>query len=62
MGSGRRPGRGGRNWTLGCVALANEHVDELFALADGGASIRAGTPVVIVYAGTLPDGRYEVMD
>lgn len=49
LGSGRRPVEGGRNWTRGCVALANEHVDELFALAAGDEVIGVGTPVAIAW-------------
>jgi murein L,D-transpeptidase YafK len=31
----------GRDWTLGCIALADEHVDELWAV------LRIGDPVVV---------------
>lgn len=41
-GTGARPGEGGRNWTLGCVALSNEDIDKIFAL------VSVGTPVTIV--------------
>jgi murein L,D-transpeptidase YafK len=41
-GSGNDPNNGGSNWTLGCVALSNEDVDEIFEY------IGVGTSVVIV--------------
>ncbi len=50
-GSGLRPGEGGANWTLGCVALANSHIDRLFALEEAGKRVREGTPVTIVFCG-----------
>jgi hypothetical protein len=60
MGTGRRPGTGGFNWTLGCIALSNGDIDELLGLGDGDARVAEGTPVTIVYAGSLPPERYEV--
>lgn len=48
-GSGRRPGDGGTNWTLGCVALSDRHIDQLFALEAAGKRVREGTPVTIVF-------------
>lgn len=43
-------GHGGRssNWTSGCVALRNQHMDKLFD------SVAVGTPVTIVGAARLP--------
>jgi hypothetical protein len=61
-GSGLRPDDGGSNWTDGCIALSNAHVDSLFALGEGSRRIDNGTPVTIVYAGTLPDERYLIRD
>ncbi|MBN2458459.1 L,D-transpeptidase family protein [Candidatus Woesearchaeota archaeon] len=29
-GSGKRPYEGGANWTLGCVAMANDDIDQIF--------------------------------
>ncbi len=44
-------GHGGRssNWTSGCVALRNEHMDRLFE------AVAVGTPVTIVGAARLPE-------
>jgi murein L,D-transpeptidase YafK len=50
-GSGRRPGDGGTNWTLGCVALSDLHIDQLFALEAAGRKVREGTSVTIVFCG-----------
>ncbi len=59
-GSGARPGEGGVNWTLGCIALSDRDVEALFALGAGARKIGKGTPVTIVHCGTLPDERYEI--
>ena len=61
-GTGLRPDDGGLNWTDGCVALSNSHVDSLFAIGHGSRKIGKGTPVTIVYAGSLQDDRYAVRD
>jgi len=61
-GSGLRPADGGSNWTDGCIALSNAHMDSLFTLGEGSRRIGNGTPVTIVYAGTLPDERYVIRD
>jgi len=45
-GKGTGLGRRGVNWTLGCVALSNSAMDELFA-----RDIPAGAPVIIVRYG-----------
>ena len=34
IGTGKRPGKGGRNWTWGCIALSNDDIDDLFARID----------------------------
>jgi hypothetical protein len=49
-GSGKRPGEGGHNWTLGCIAMSNADIDALFALHDGAKCIRERTLVAIVGA------------
>ncbi|NOZ93260.1 MAG: L,D-transpeptidase family protein [Acidobacteria bacterium] len=59
-GSGARPGEGGVNWTLGCIALSDRDVEALFALRAGARKIGKGTPVTIVHCGTLPGDRYEI--
>jgi len=59
-GSGARPGEGGVNWALGCIALSDRDVEALFALRAVGRRIGKGTPVTIVRCGTLPDERYEI--
>ena len=43
-------GHGGRaiDWTSGCVALKNEHMDRLYA------GVAVGTPVTIVGTARLP--------
>ena len=48
-------GHGGRqtNWTSGCVALRNEHMDRLFE------AVGLGTPVTIVGTARLPDPSQE---
>jgi hypothetical protein len=61
-GTGLRPDDGGSNWTDGCVALSNTDIDSLFAIGDNNRGIRNGTPVTIVYAGTLPDSRYRIRE
>lgn len=61
-GTGLRPDDGGSNWTDGCVALSNTDIDSLFAIGGSDRRIGNGTPVTIVYAGTLPDSRYLVSD
>ena len=59
-GTGLRPGDGGENWTAGCIALSNECIDSLFMMTDGNRGIDSGTPVGIVYAGSLHDTEYEI--
>jgi murein L,D-transpeptidase YafK len=61
-GTGLRPGEGGENWTAGCIALSNEGIDSLFLLSDRDRRIDVGTPVGIVYAGSLHDEEYELQD
>jgi L,D-peptidoglycan transpeptidase YkuD (ErfK/YbiS/YcfS/YnhG family) len=43
-------GHGGKetNWTSGCIAIRNEHLDEVYA------KVKVGTPVTIVGAARLP--------
>jgi murein L,D-transpeptidase YafK len=41
-GAGRNPNEGGQNWTLGCMALSNSQMDELFKY------VKQGTPVTII--------------
>ncbi len=61
-GSGLRPGEGGFNWTAGCIALSDQAMDSLFALCDGADRVGQGTRVALVYAGSLPDTAYHVME
>jgi len=61
-GTGLRPGGGGENWTAGCIALSNECIDSLFILSDSDSRIGTGTPVGIVYAGSLPDADYVIRE
>jgi hypothetical protein len=44
-GSGRARNAGGRNWTLGCIALSDSDMDILFGL------VGEGTRVTIVRCG-----------
>jgi len=44
-GSGKAGNKGGRNWTLGCIALSNKQMDELFKY------VFTNTPVTIVRYG-----------
>ncbi|MBN1426697.1 L,D-transpeptidase family protein [Candidatus Fermentibacteria bacterium] len=69
-GSGIRPREGwfsppprqvGTNWTAGCVGLHDAHVDSLFGFSAGVRHIGIGTPVSIVYAGSLPDSLYRIV-
>ncbi len=60
-GSGMRPSEGGYDWTEGCAGLKNAHIDSLFGYRDGAKQVGVGTPVAIVYAGSLPDDRYSEM-
>lgn len=46
-GSGKRPTEGGRNWTLGCIALSNADIDELWP------QLRQGMQVVITRFGEI---------
>ncbi len=52
-GTGKKGKAGGKNWTLGCVALSDEDMDKLFA-----HKITAGTPVTIVRYGTRMDYHF----
>ena len=45
-GSGKKPSEGGNNWTLGCIALSNTNIKELYD------SIPLKTPITIVRYGT----------
>ncbi|PLW80282.1 hypothetical protein C0585_03115 [Candidatus Woesearchaeota archaeon] len=41
-GSGKTPNQGGRNWTWGCISLADNHIDEVYDIS------KVGTPLIIV--------------
>ena len=60
-GAGLRPGKGGYNWTDGCIALSNDDIDALFELGDINDQISSGTPVTIVFAGTLDEEDYRIV-
>ena len=52
-GTGKKGKAGGKNWTIGCVALSDDDMDKLFA-----QKISAGTPVTVVRYGTRMDYHF----
>lgn len=45
-GSGKKGNNNGYNWTLGCISLSNENIDELYKI------IKKKTPITVVKFGT----------
>ena len=52
-GSGKPGNGGGRNWTLGCIALSNDNIDILFE------KVSSGCPVTIVRYGSALSPHFE---
>lgn len=53
-GTGKKGKAGGKNWTMGCVAISDDDMDELFRY-----KITTGTPVTIVRYGTRMDYHFK---